>query len=118
MEFIGPKRQLVLRKERLFTFGISATRKPSEVLLIGLFYGKDPCITIWATLQAREWRKILPQQISWPDKAEYSQIAEEFAQRAGFSGVSGAIEGTYIPITGPTEYRDSYICQKGFPAFH
>ena len=62
--------------------------------------------------------KILPQLISWPEKTEYSQIAEGFAQRAGFPGVIGAIDGTYVPITGPTEFRDSYICRKGFPAFH
>lgn len=41
---------------------------------------------------------------------DYSSIAEEFAQYAGFLGVIGTIDGTYIPITGPSEFRDSYIC--------
>ncbi|XP_060564347.1 putative nuclease HARBI1 [Ruditapes philippinarum] len=61
---------------------------------------------------------ILPKLISWPDKRQYGDIADGFAQRQGFPGVIGAIDGTYIPITGPTEFRDSYICRKGFPAFH
>lgn len=39
-------------------------------------------------------------------------------ERAGFPGVIGAIDGTYIPIAGPSEFRDSYICRKEFPAFH
>lgn len=41
---------------------------------------------------------------------DYSSIAEEFAQCAGFLWVIGTIDGTYIPITGPSEFRDSYIC--------
>ena len=63
-------------------------------------------------------KQILPSLISWPDTSSYHRIAEGFAQRAGFPGVIGAVDGTYIPITGPSEYRDSYICRKGFPAFH
>ncbi|XP_053390776.1 putative nuclease HARBI1 [Mercenaria mercenaria] len=61
---------------------------------------------------------VLPTLISWPEKSEYGRIAEGFAQRQGFPGVIGAVDGTYIPIPGPTEFRDSYICRKGFPAFH
>ena len=62
--------------------------------------------------------KILPQLISWPEKTEYSQTAEGSAQRLGFPRVIGAIDDTYVPITGRSEYRDSYICRKGFQAIH
>lgn len=61
---------------------------------------------------------VLPKVICWPDIQEYPRIAEKFAQRAGFPGVIGAVDGTYIPIPGPKDFRDSYICRKGFPAFH
>lgn len=56
--------------------------------------------------------------IRWPEVQEYPKIAEKFAERVGFPGVIGAVDGTYIPIPGPREYRDSYICRKGMPAFH
>lgn len=61
---------------------------------------------------------ILSSLIRWPDRNDYAKIADGFAQQAGFPGVIGAIDGTYIPIAGPSEFRDSYICRKGFPAFH
>ncbi|XP_046567780.1 putative nuclease HARBI1 [Haliotis rubra] len=28
------------------------------------------------------------------------------------------LDGSYIPIPGPSFFRDSYICRKGFPAMH
>ena len=40
----------------------------------------------------------------------------DFQERAGFPNVGGAVDGTYIPITGTTTFRDSFICRKGFPA--
>lgn len=63
--------------------------------------------------------QILKNLISWPNSdEEYSQISEKFSARAGFPNVVGALDGTYIPISGPTTFRDSYICRKGFPAMH
>lgn len=55
--------------------------------------------------------------ISWPTTEEkLKEISEKFSQRAGFPNVVGAIDGTYVPFSGPSEHRDSYICRKGFPA--
>ena len=63
--------------------------------------------------------QILKQLIKWPSsEPEYNSIADKFAERTGFPNVIGAIDGTYIPISGPTAFRDSYICRKGFPAMH
>lgn len=63
--------------------------------------------------------QILKNLISWPiSDVEYTQISEKFFERAGFPNVGGALDGTYIPIRGPTTFRDSYICRKGFPAMH
>lgn len=57
--------------------------------------------------------------ISWPTTDDQrNMLAESFAERAGFPNVVGAIDGTYVPISGPTAFRESYICRKGFPAMH
>ncbi|XP_033729774.1 putative nuclease HARBI1 [Pecten maximus] len=63
--------------------------------------------------------EILQQLIRWPSSdSEFQNISENFTQRAGFPNVIGALDGTYIPILGPTAFRESYICRKGFPALH
>jgi hypothetical protein len=62
---------------------------------------------------------ILSHIIQWPtSEREFRGSVEKFSERAGFPGVVGAIDGTHIPILGPgpTAFRDSYICRKGFPA--
>ncbi|XP_070183209.1 uncharacterized protein [Littorina saxatilis] len=53
--------------------------------------------------------------IQWPPKCDLARLAGKWAARAGFPGVVGAIDGTYIKIPGT---RDAYICRKGFPAMH
>lgn len=36
-----------------------------------------------------------------------------------FPGVTGCVDGTYIPMIGKSgPQRDSYFCRKGFPALH
>jgi hypothetical protein len=62
--------------------------------------------------------EVMSTLVRWPDRWEYRNIAEGFAKRAGFPGVIGAVNETYIKIPGPSEFRDSYICRKGWPAFH
>lgn len=62
---------------------------------------------------------ILQQLISWPrNEQQYNSTAEGFLGRAGFPCVVGALDGTYVPISGPSSYRDSYICREGYPAMH
>lgn len=39
-----------------------------------------------------------------------------FYQRAGIPGIIGAIDGTLVPIIGPTVNEDVYVCRKGFHA--
>ena len=57
--------------------------------------------------------------IQWPRAADYPKLADKWQARAGFPGVIGAIDGTYIKTTGTrSEQRDAYICRKGFPAMH
>ena len=62
-----------------------------------------------------------PDVIRWPEQdQERRALALQWQEKAGFSGVVGAIDGTHIPIPGPnaTGQRDSFICRKGFPAMH
>ena len=56
--------------------------------------------------------------IKFPQQHEFEMVSNGFRQKCGFPGVIGAIDGTYIPIPGPSQDRDSYICRKGFPAVH
>lgn len=57
--------------------------------------------------------------ISWPrTDDERNLLAESFAKGAGFPNAVGAIDWTHVPISGPTAFRESYICRKGFPAMH
>jgi hypothetical protein len=57
--------------------------------------------------------------ISWPaSQLHFKSISDKFCSKAGFPNVVGAIDGTYIPISGPTQHRESYICRKGYPAMH
>lgn len=63
--------------------------------------------------------EMLKSLISWSTTDDQRNLlAEIFAERAGFPNVVGAIDGTYVPISGPTAFRESYICRKGFPAMH
>jgi len=56
------------------------------------------------------------QFIKWPSTvAESREIADGFFARCGFPGVVGAIDGTHIPIPGPSSHRESYINRKGYP---
>jgi hypothetical protein len=59
-------------------------------------------------------KTFFPKLISWPDKQQYGDIVNRFSQRQGFPRVIGTIDGTYIPITGPSEFRDLYICCTRF----
>ena len=34
--------------------------------------------------------------IAWPDRNDYPRIAADIAERAGFPGVIGAVDGTYV----------------------
>lgn len=44
---------------------------------------------------------------------EFQSIACGFARKTGFPGVIGALDGTHVPIHGPTDNRTSYINRKG-----
>ena len=61
-------------------------------------------------------RVVRPQFIMWPTRPEQAQIAGNFVQKTGFPGVVGCIDGTHIPIPGPSDHRASYINRKGFPS--
>ena len=56
--------------------------------------------------------------IKWPSVRELPAISAGFQQRCQFPGVVGAVDGTYIPIPGPSDHRDAYINRKGFPSMH
>lgn len=57
--------------------------------------------------------------IFWPrTDDERNLLAESFAKRAGFPNAVGGIDGTHVLISGPTAFREPYICRKGFPAMH
>ena len=56
---------------------------------------------------------VLQKVIRWPKIHAYPRVAERFAERAVFPMIINAIDGTYIPIPGTRDFRDSYFCRKG-----
>ncbi|XP_045106165.1 putative nuclease HARBI1 [Portunus trituberculatus] len=56
------------------------------------------------------------QFLSWPTRPEQNDIAERFLQKTGFPGIVGCIDGSHIPIPGPSHNRAGYINRKGFPS--
>ncbi|XP_066598104.1 uncharacterized protein [Prorops nasuta] len=56
--------------------------------------------------------------MKWPHRNQLLQIEERFRAICNFPGVVGAIDGTHIPISAPTQYSNSYINRKGFHSIH
>lgn len=52
--------------------------------------------------------------IAWPSDHNVRSIIDGFQRNSKFPGVLGAIDGSHIPITAPTEHAASYINRKGF----
>ena len=50
--------------------------------------------------------------------AEMRNVKENFFQVAGFPNVLGAIDGTLVPIKGPSADEHLYICRKGYHALN
>ena len=50
--------------------------------------------------------------------AEMRNVKEKFFQVAGFPNVLGAIDGTLVPIKGPSADEHLYICRKGYHALN
>ena len=59
---------------------------------------------------------IRPHYIVWPTENQLPQLAHDFRIKSNMPGVIGAIDGTHIPIPGPTLYRASYFNKKDFPS--
>ncbi|KAB0790410.1 hypothetical protein PPYR_15221, partial [Photinus pyralis] len=51
--------------------------------------------------------------IKWPRIARMQESARAFKVVAGFPNVIGAIDGTHISITAPTEHPEAYVNRKG-----
>ena len=54
--------------------------------------------------------------IRWPDNQGLQAMADSFAERCNFPGVVGAVDGTHVPILGPSEDPAAYINRKGRPS--
>ena len=54
--------------------------------------------------------------IKWPTPEEQLTISQAFHAHTGFPGVIGCVDGTHVPISGPSHHRDSYINRKGYPS--
>lgn len=48
------------------------------------------------------------QYISWPTGETVRETVEKFKKRQGFPGVLGAIDGSHIPITPPSNQEAAY----------
>lgn len=57
---------------------------------------------------------LLPKFIKWPAIEERPLIAQSLAEKRGFPGILGAIDGCHIPIICPAEYPETYVNRKGF----
>ena len=51
------------------------------------------------------------------NRSEWSEVMEGFFQLAGFPGVCGAVDGTLVKRTRPTEHWGWY-CRKGYTAYN
>lgn len=61
-------------------------------------------------------KAVRPQFIAWPTREEQAQIAQRFLRKTGFPGIVGCIDGSHIPIPGPSDHRAAYVNRKGFPS--
>ena len=52
--------------------------------------------------------------IKIPTGQKAQAVMEAFAEKKGFPGVMGAIDGTHIPIKAPRHNHEQYINRKGF----
>ena len=52
--------------------------------------------------------------IQWPKAEEQGEIKNNFEAMKGFPGVIGAIDGTHIPITCSSNFKESYMNRKKF----
>lgn len=59
----------------------------------------------------------MPTLITFPDEEDWEKIAKEFEKITGMPNIIGAVDGSHIPISPPSEgYRD-FINRKGWPSF-
>lgn len=49
-------------------------------------------------------RAVRPQFIYWPNREEQTQIERSFFRKTGFPGIVGCIDGSHIPIPGPSDH--------------
>lgn len=54
--------------------------------------------------------------LAWPSRNQLYSLVDSFRRKTGFVGVVGCIDGTHIPIPGPSDHREDYINRKGFPS--
>ena len=60
---------------------------------------------------------LVTRYIRWPSPEQYPATAERFERKGGFPGVLGCLDGTHIPIKGPSTHRDAFINRKGYASF-
>ena len=54
--------------------------------------------------------------VTWPD--DLAKTKAEFENMAGFPGVVGCVDGSYIPIPVPRDHGQRYINRKGFASMN
>ncbi|KIH67231.1 hypothetical protein ANCDUO_02441 [Ancylostoma duodenale] len=52
--------------------------------------------------------------IYWPKKEESRKIKGDFFRKYGVLGIVGIIDGTHIPIIGPSENEEDYVNRKNY----
>ncbi|KHJ84807.1 transposase, IS4 family, partial [Oesophagostomum dentatum] len=52
--------------------------------------------------------------IFWPDERKLADTRTKFFDVCGIPNVVGAVDGSLIPIQGPSENSESFMCRKGF----
>lgn len=58
--------------------------------------------------------KLCRKFVVWPSDNDKHSIMRTFEQLKGFPGVLGAIDGTHIAITPPSQHESDYVNRKGF----
>ncbi|KAL5022810.1 hypothetical protein ScPMuIL_001965 [Solemya velum] len=110
-------KHVVLESQLLSAIWLLAT--PDSYRSVGQQFGfKKGSLHFYFLRVCKALASKFPEVIKWPESCELAKLSSDFECMAGFPGVVGCIDGTYIPIRGPTDNRDAYICRKGYPAIH
>lgn len=61
-------------------------------------------------------RRLVPEVIVFPEGQELQAVIRDFESLCYLPQCCGAVDGTFMKMSKPTEFGDAYRCYKGYPA--